>query len=122
MSAAIIRAAREFQKDEQRRHSRGQQLRMPGSARGELADAVAAAVATDERSIDSPIWREQRGRLAVGVFGYTDTIDENAATVITDILHAVAAAGFSPQAVLNQAAAYYAEELPKPTDGYALAR
>lgn len=76
-----------------------------------LRGSVRAVEATrTQGQVEHPHLRVARGLQAVELFGYTDTADENAATVITDILHAVAAAGYSPQAVLNQAAAYYAEE------------
>lgn len=56
----------------------------------------------------------ERGHLAVGAIGYTDTFDEAAANAVTDILHAAAARGHNPQAVLDRAAAYYAEEVAAP--------
>lgn len=114
MTHPIIAAAREFQKDEARREKRGQALRMPGD--GREAAAIDWAIETAQspstaEGVESAEYRRGRGQLAVGIFWYTDTVEENAATVIADILHAVAAAGRSPQAVLNQAAAYYAEEM-----------
>lgn len=113
MTHPIITAAREFQADEARREKRGQVLRMPSAeSERDLREALMASEsATSDENILNPYLRSRRGHLAVDVFGYTDSFDENAATVITDILHAVQAAGYSPQAVLNQAAAYYAEEL-----------
>lgn len=113
MKHAVVVAANEFQKDETRRMKRGQARRMQGGA---VLQLVGAGIALDstksEAGIDAPNLRNGRGSLAVEIFGYSDTFDEQAATVITDILHAVAARGYSPQAVLNQAAAYYAEESP----------
>ena len=75
-----------------------------------LEAEIRAAEATTVEQIDQQLEREARGAVAVDLFGYRDTFDEKAATVITDILHAAAARGHSPQAVLDQAAAYYAEE------------
>jgi len=112
MTHPLILAAEEFQQDEARREKRGQALRMPDLlAEAHLRAAVNAAASTSADQIYRSEHQDARGHLAVDIFGYTDTFDENAATVITDILHAVEAAGYSPQAVLNQAAAYYAEEL-----------
>lgn len=75
-----------------------------------LEAEIRAAEATSVEQVDGREERIARGTVAVGIFDYTDSFDENAATVITDILHAAAARGCSPQTVLNQAAAYYAEE------------
>ncbi len=113
MMHPIIAAAREFQKDEARREKRGQALRMPGDGReaAEIDWAIETAESpSTPENVESPEYRRGRGELAVGIFGYVDSFDEQAATVITDILHAAAARGFSPQAVLDQAALYYAEE------------
>ncbi|QDP45535.1 hypothetical protein SEA_FUZZBUSTER_51 [Microbacterium phage FuzzBuster] len=113
MTHAIITAAREFAKDESRRDARGFKRRLPGGGRAILqlvGGTLAAESPTSPEGVASPEMRNGRGSLAVEIFGYSDTFDEQAATVITDILHAVAARGLSPQAVLNQAAAYYAEE------------
>jgi len=110
MTHPIIRAAQEFQKDEERREKRGQTLRMPDLvAEAHLRAGLSAVEATRLEHLETH--RAARGTVAVDIFDYSDTFDEKAATVVTDILHAVAARGFSPQAVLNQAAAYYAEEL-----------
>lgn len=109
MTHALITAAREFINDETRRLTRGQKLRMGGIEKINLASAVLAAESpADPAGVERA--RGERGSLAVSLFGYCDDFDECAATVITDILHAVAERGYSPQAVLNQAAAYYAEE------------
>lgn len=108
----LVTAAREFQKDETRRERRHQALRMPDIlAESHLRASLSAIESTSTAAgVHDPRLRSQRGLVAVGIFGYEDTLDEQAATVITDILHAVASLGFSPQAVLDQAAAYYAEE------------
>ena len=52
----------------------------------------------------------ERGRAAIDMFNYDDTFDENAACVIADILHAVKAHGFYPNAVVGRALNYLAEE------------
>lgn len=111
----IILAAREFQRDEARREKRGQALRMPDLlAEAHLRAGLAAVDSpTSPAGVDDPQARIARGSVAVGVFGYVDTFDEQAATVIVDILHAAASQGFSPQAVLDTAALYYAEERPR---------
>lgn len=74
------------------------------------AEIRAAESPSTPEKVESPEYRCGRGELAVGIFDYRDSFDEQAATVITDILHAAAARGHSPQAVLDQAALYYAEE------------
>lgn len=115
MTHPIITAAGEFYDDERRREKRGQKLRMPdllAEAHLRAGLAATATTATPEGVEDTQA-RIDRGALAVGIFGYRDSFDEQAATVITDILHAAAARGFSPQAVLDQAALYYAEEKPR---------
>lgn len=109
MTHPIIAAAREFQKDEERREKRGQTMRMPDVIAGaHLRQGLNAAEATSLEQHDDN--RVQRGMVAVEIFDYSDTFDEKAATVITDILHAAAASGWTPQAVLDRAARYYAEE------------
>lgn len=121
--SALVDAAREFVDDELRRRKRGNAPRLDAKEFFMLRGSIRAVDATrTEGQICHGTLRVARGAQAVELFGYDDTVDEKAATVITDILHAVAAAGYSPQAVLNQAAAYYAEERQKPTDDYALAR
>jgi len=111
MTHALITATEEFMSDETRRLSRGQRVRMRALDKMDLATCLNAIRSTSRPSgvVDGE-YQVDRGSLAVELFDYRDSFDENAATVITDILHAVVAAGFSPQAVLNQAAAYYAEE------------
>lgn len=107
----ITRAAAEFLKDEQRRARRAQKTRLGEVGMLQLQGALAVVGATRApEEVASPDIQIARGAQAVGIFAYTDSFDEQAATVITDILHAAAANGASPQAVLNQAAAYYAEE------------
>lgn len=112
MTHPIIAAAREFQSDELRRRKRKQKPRLDTEETFFLTGSLQAieTTATPEQ-VEDPHWRNARGSQAVGIFGYTDTFDEQAATVITDILHAAAARGYSPQAVLDQAVLYYAEEM-----------
>lgn len=108
----LVAAARELQKDELRRRRRGQRTRLDDSGASSL-DAVLEAVGSpvSAEGIGSPEYRAGRGRVAVEVFDYRDDFDEVAATVITDILHAAVGEGYSPQHILDQAAAYYAEEI-----------
>lgn len=115
MTHPIIAAAGEFYNDERRREKRGQKPRMPDPlVEAHLRAGIAAINSTATPSgIDSQSSREARGEVAVEIFGYRDTFNEKAATVITDILHAVASRGYNPQAALDQAAAYYAEEKPR---------
>lgn len=121
--SALVDAAREFEADELRRRRRSQRPRIGTAHLFSLRGALRVIGRTTTKAeVENPHLRVARGLQAVELFGYTDTADENAATVITDILHAVAAAGYSPQAVLNQAAAYYAEERETPQDAYALTR
>lgn len=121
--SALVNAAHELVSDELRRRKQGNRPRLDSGGLFALRGAIRAVEATQTPGqVLHPHLRVARGLQAVELFDYTDTPDENAATVITDILHAVAAAGYSPQAVLDQAAAYYAEERHKPTDDYALAR
>lgn len=110
----IIVAAQEFSRDEARREKRGQALRMPDVlAEAHLRVGLAAVESPrTPEGVDDPQARVDRGVVAVDLFGYSDTFDEQASTVITDILHAVAARGYSPQHVLDTAALYYAEERP----------
>lgn len=111
MTHAIVTAAREFSQDETRRRNRHQRPRIEMIEHIQLNDGLAALDSTKTpEGVEDESLRAIRGSIALGIFGYNDTADEIAATVITDILHAVAVLGFSPQAVLNQAAAYYAEE------------
>lgn len=105
----IVAAALEFQSDEQRRRKRGQRPRLSAEGTIFLAGAL-ASIKAGVGQVDEPRQRSRRGTQAVDLFGYEDTFDEKAATVVTDILHAAATRGYSPQGVLNQAAAYYAEE------------
>ena len=115
MTHPIIAAAREFQSDEQRREKRGQALRMPDLlAEAHLRAGIAAVESTGTpEGVEEGYSKIRRGELAVGIFGYVDDFDEQAATVITDILHAVAARSHRPQEVLDRAAAYYVEERPR---------
>lgn len=108
--SALVEAGQEFLVDEERRTKRGQRTRMTEERQGDLAFAIAAVTECKATVDDTPGRAAMRGNAAVDMFGYADTFDEKAATVITDVLHAAAARGFSPQAVLDQAAAYYAEE------------
>lgn len=111
MTHPIIAAAQEFQRDELRRRRRKQKPRLSTEEMFFLIGSLQAVDAAETpEQVENSHLRNARGSQAVDIFGYSDTFDEKAATVITDILHAVAARGFSPQAVLNQAAAYYAEE------------
>lgn len=110
--SALVQAGREFVVDEKRRRARGQKPRMEAEELQQLEAEIRSTEATTIEHVDLQHEREARGLVAIGIFGYTDTVDEQAATVITDILHAAAARGFSPQAVLDQAALYYAEERP----------
>lgn len=108
--SALVQAGREFVVDEKRRRTRNQKTRMSEAELQQLEVEIRSAEATTIDRVDLQHERVDRGTLAVQIFGYRDTFDEKAATVVTDILHAVAARGYSPQAVLDQAAAYYAEE------------
>lgn len=109
--SALVNAGHELVSDELRRRKQGNRPRLNTEELFVLRGSIRAVEATQTPGqVSHPHLRVARGLQAVELFGYTDTADENAATVITDILHAVAAAGYSPQAVLNQAAAYYAEE------------
>lgn len=111
MTHALITAAREFDRDETRRVKRDQKPRLELIEHFQLQDGLAALDSTKTPAgVEDEKLRAIRGSIALGIFGYDDTTDEIAATVITDILHAAYALGYSPQAVLNQAAAYYAEE------------
>lgn len=109
--SALLEAGQEFLADEERREKRGQRTRMDDRRQGHLAFAISTL--TDCRATvgDTRGRAAMRGHTAVELFGYRDTFDEKAATTITDILHAAAAKGHDPQQVLNQAAAYYAEEV-----------
>lgn len=108
--SALIEAGQEFLADEDRRTKRGQRTRMTEERQGDLAFAIASVTDCRATVDDTPGRAAMRGNAAVDIFGYSDTFDEKAASTITDILHAAAARGASPQAVLDQGAAYYAEE------------
>lgn len=108
--SALLEAGQEFLADEERRSKRGQRGRMNRRRQGDLAFAIATLTECRATVDDTPVRAALRGGTAVEIFGYSDTFDEKAASTITDILHAAAAKGFSPQQVLDQAAAYYAEE------------
>ena len=108
MTHAIIAAAREFSRDESRRRNRHQKPRLKMVEHIQLNEGLRAIDSpTTPEGVKDAYLRAVRGSVTVAIFGYADTVDENAATVITDILHAVAAAGYSPQAGVNQAAAYF---------------
>lgn len=109
----LLAAANEFLRDESRRRARGQR---PRFEKGKAAQARASLSGFTEHALtetggqgiaDAAI----RGARAVHIFGYSDSFDGAAETVIADILHAVAAQGKDPGAVLAQAFDDYAEEI-----------
>jgi hypothetical protein len=113
MTHPIVAAAREFQSDELRRRKRKQKPRLSTEEMFFLTGSLETIEKTQTpEQVESDRLRVARGHQAVEIFGYRDTFDEQAATVITDILHAAAARGWTPQAVLDRAARYYAEERP----------
>ena len=95
MSHAIVEAAAQFQSDERGRKRK----RMPAEKRAALERTLHAV----EHQVNDPIDWARRGEVAVELFGYVDTFDEKAATVIADILWAVQAHGFQPIDVLQNA-------------------
>lgn len=96
MTHPIIEAAAQFQNDERGRKRK----RMPSAdARRTLERTLHAAASTEQDPID---WA-RRGELAVELFGYRDTFDEQAVTVIADILWAAQAHGFNPVDVMSKA-------------------
>lgn len=114
MTHPIIAAAREFQSDEMRRRKRKQKPRISGEELFFLIGSLQAVdAARTPEQVENDHLRNARGSQAVGIFDYRDDFDEQAATVIVDILHAVAARGLRPQEVLDRAAAYYVEERPR---------
>lgn len=99
----LVKAGREFDKDESKRRMRP---RFTPAEQTELRLHLGLL----GRHIEGPNGWAQRGDLAVGLFGYTDTFEEQAATVIADIMWAINARGGDPLHAIAQARAYYYED------------
>lgn len=108
--SALTAAAAEFLGDEHRRRTRHQRPRLTAHEHARLQDEIRAFTVDRHGPDDTRAKAVARGEAAVQLFEYPDTFDAAAETVIVDILHAVAAYGWSPQAVLDNVILYYAEE------------
>ena len=111
--SALVSAGREFLADEDRRAKRRQKTRLTRPQRANLRHTVRTLTECVLQVGDTRSKSIRRGQAALDLFDYNDDVDEIAATVITDILHAVASHGLSPQRVLDRAAMYYVEERPR---------
>jgi hypothetical protein len=101
--SSVIKAAQEFHEDESKRKRK----RFSVVENAELALALQAL----QRQVDSPLHRAQRGEIATDLFGYNDSYDEVAATVIADIMWAVQLRGHDPQQVLAMASGYFNQDM-----------
>lgn len=100
-----LAAANEFIRDEDRRKARGQRTRFSTLRAAEVRitlDGFEKHALTEKSGHDNES-AAIRGSRAVHIFGYRDSFDGQAETVIADILHAVEAQGKDPAAVLAQA-------------------
>lgn len=108
----LLAAAEEFLHDEERRRTRGHRLRFH---KEKTAAAQVALNGFTEHALTQTSGQDAasaaiRGSRAVHIFGYRDSFDGAAETVIADILHAVEAQGKDPAAVLAQAFADFSHE------------
>lgn len=107
MSASpLARAADEFLQDE---HRRQKKPRFSAEDRNRLSFDVMVLREGDRQ--DGQAFA-RRGEVAVGIFGYNDTFENAAESVIADILHALNARGIDPLTTLAHARASYFKEVP----------
>lgn len=113
-TSALAAAAGEFLKDESRRASRAQNLRLDPAvteAAASFVSVIEGGYALAEGKTDAGRAASiARGRVMLNLFRYSDSLDAVAADLITDLLHAVAAEAYDAQDVLDHAIMYYAEE------------
>lgn len=102
MTHALVKAAREFARDEDGRKRK----RLTPDERRELGAALNVLAHQEHDAID---WA-RRGELAVDLFDYDQDFAEKAATVIADVIWAIQAHGLDPIAVVQQGWNYHLED------------